>query len=101
MDLPEVNHINENKLDNRAENLEWCDRAYNVNFGGRTEQQKAKVSKSVVQLSTNDEVIAVFPSGIQAAREFQISSSAITACCRGNRKTAGGFKWKYEKEVDK
>lgn len=33
LNLPEINHINEVKADNRAENLEWCDRSYNVNFG--------------------------------------------------------------------
>ena len=30
--LPEINHINCIRNDNRAENLEWCDRAYNCNW---------------------------------------------------------------------
>ena len=29
--LPEVNHIDENKANNCATNLEWCTRSYNVN----------------------------------------------------------------------
>lgn len=30
--LPVVNHINENRADNRVENLEWCTQQYNVNY---------------------------------------------------------------------
>lgn len=31
--LPEVNHLDEDKSNNRVENLEWCDRSYNMNYG--------------------------------------------------------------------
>lgn len=30
---PEVNHIDEDKLNNEVYNLEWCDRNYNANYG--------------------------------------------------------------------
>lgn len=36
--LPEVNHIDENPSNNHVDNLEWCSREYNANFGTRTER---------------------------------------------------------------
>ena len=35
--LPEVNHKDENPINNSVNNLEWCSRKYNVNYGHRTE----------------------------------------------------------------
>lgn len=36
--LPQVNHIDEDKTNNRVENLEWCDAKYNVNYGSRIDR---------------------------------------------------------------
>lgn len=32
-----INHKNENKQDNRVENLEWCNNRYNVNYSKKSE----------------------------------------------------------------
>ena len=34
----EINHIDENKHNNHVDNLEWCDRKYNVNYGSRADK---------------------------------------------------------------
>jgi hypothetical protein len=36
--LKQVNHKDENKLNNSVSNLEWCDNKYNANYGTRTER---------------------------------------------------------------
>lgn len=42
--LPCVNHKNENKLDNRAENLEWCTHEYNMNYGTANNRRSKTMS---------------------------------------------------------
>lgn len=36
--LPQINHKDENKLNNNADNLEWCDATYNINYGTRNKK---------------------------------------------------------------
>lgn len=98
--LPEVNHIDEDKCNNKVSNLEWCDRAYNVTYGNGMDKRLNSVRKPVVQFSkTNGEPLAAYESASQAQRTTGIRSVSISECCRGIRKSAGGFKWQFAKEV--
>ena len=38
--LPQINHKNEDKTDNRVENLEWCDSYYNIHYGTTLERAR-------------------------------------------------------------
>lgn len=58
-----------------------------------------KTSIPIVQLSLDLEYINEFKGGAaEAERELKIAAQSINDCCRGKRKTAGGFKWTYKKE---
>ena len=92
--LPEVNHKDENKKNNYVENLEWCDRRYNVNYGSRNE----RVSKKILQYSKSGEFIREWQGAREVERVLGIDNSHINACCRGKQKSAYGFIWKYKEK---
>lgn len=51
--LPEVNHKDENKANNRADNLEWCTSSDNKVYGSRRERVARKVSNPNIRRSNN------------------------------------------------
>lgn len=55
-----------------------------------------KFSKSVLQLDLNNNIINRFSSASEAERYLNGRGSHIGCCCLGKRKTAYGYKWKYE-----
>lgn len=102
--LPEINHISEDKTDNRVENLEFCDRKYNINYGTHTQRvtQKlinGKTSKSIIQFDLNGNFVAEYPSLMEAERQTGCFESSICACCKGKRKTSSGYKWEYKERA--
>ena len=96
---PEVNHINEDKTDNRACNLEWCTRRDNCNHGTRNERMANGIakalSKPVGQYTRDGELVKIWPSAIEVQRQAGFSQGNISQVAKGNRKTAYGFIWKY------
>ena len=95
--LETVNHRDENKLNNRVENLEWMSLADNNRYGTHDLRSALAKEKPVSQLDRQGNVVRQFPSLKEAGRRTGISQSRICQVCQGRRryKTAGGYFWRY------
>lgn len=91
----QVNHKDENLLNNTVDNLEWCTASYNVNYGKRNEKaasknKNGKKSKAVICLETGE----IFPSQAEIRRQFGFCQSDISSCCK-RRGTSHGYSWRF------
>lgn len=94
----QINHKDENKFNNNANNWEWCDNQYNNTYNGKHN----KIAKAVIQRSKAGNEIARYKSIREAERKTGIKNITISRGCKGVYKTAGGYVWEYnltEKEV--
>lgn len=113
--LPQVNHKDENKKNNRADNLEWCSCSYNcrysINDARRAElrmralaytaangcpaarwarEHKAKAVVGIV----NGEVVCQFNTMQEAERITGISANSISKCVN-HRNNGHGYVYKH------
>lgn len=109
MNLPQVNHRDENKENNAVSNLEWCTARYNQNYGtckARIKETKKtrhyevkgnhKNERAVNQYDLNGNLIETYES-IKKARE-STGINNICYCAKGKFKQCGGYIWKYATE---
>lgn len=107
MDLPEVNHKDENKINNVVSNIEWCSRRYNVNYGSRNERAASArrndpARSKAVEASRYSDFRTIelrFASTMEAKRNGY-DRGGVSACCRGCYSTHRGnfYKglfWRY------
>lgn len=92
---PIVNHKDENKDINTKDNLEWCDASYSTNYGTRNTRVGRKNSKRVYQYD-DGELVGWYDSTKLAGKFLGISPTKIADCCRGEKKSAGGYRWTYD-----
>lgn len=106
--LPQINHKDENKSNNDVNNLEWCDRNYNLNYGTRKERiynnpnyienmKRLAESKSKAVRGTHVETgeVIEFESAFKAYKAGGFSNTCISRVCEGERKTHKGYTWEY------
>ena len=103
-DYPQVNHKDENKLNNSVSNLEWCTAVYNVNYGtgiarrvkGHTRTGSPKAEQPVRQIK-DGVVIGEYESIASAARACGIPESGIRRNLYGKSHTCHGCVWERVK----
>lgn len=111
LNLPQVNHIDENPRNNSVNNLEWCTAKYNMNYGNGAKMRHANtdyskpiykvvarengktVSIPVMMCDKKGNALKSFESAKEASRQTGISQCNILRVVHGNRKTAGGYIW--------
>ena len=99
--LEQVNHRDENKINNCINNLEFCDCKYNINYGSHNE----KVSSALTNHPSRSKAVEAskfpdfrtielhFPSTMEADRNGY-GQGAVSACCRGCFHYEGNNKYK-------
>ena len=95
----EINHKNENKLDNNVYNLEYCDTKYNCNYGTRVKRilkSKEHTFKSIIQKDKDNNIIKRWKNIIEIQQQTKFNKQGIYFCCEGKYKTSGGYIWEYE-----
>lgn len=92
--LPCINHINENKEDNRANNLEWCSYKYNNNYGNRTKKVVEKNSIKISQYDLDGNFVKDWNCINDAIRYY--NNYHICDVLNNKRNQASGFKWKLK-----
>lgn len=95
----EVNHIDENKENNKLSNLEYLTCKENNNYGNRIQKMSEKLlngkkSKAVIGISLDGKVIVEFPSISEAKRQGY--GSHISDVVNGKRNHSHGYIWKFK-----
>lgn len=107
LNLPCINHKDENRTNNRVDNLERCTVKYNTRYSlirrgivvkdkkPRTRKNTSRVNFRVIQLTLAGEIVRVWPNSCAVKHTNGWSDWSISECCRGKRKTAYGYIWRY------
>lgn len=98
----DINHIDENGLNNELSNLEYVSRSYNINWGSRNKRASSKQtnrkdrSKIVIQYNLDGSYVRQYQSIHEVQRLNGYAYQNIQKCCHNKAPYAYGFIWKFK-----
>ncbi len=90
-----VNHKDGVRYNNCVDNLEWVTVSENAKHAVDTGLRGKGKVRGVRQYSLDGMRMLDFPSVKEAAEETGAIASKISEVCLGNRRTAGGYQWRF------
>lgn len=100
-ELETVNHKDENKLNNKASNLEWMNIKDNTNYGTHNYRVAVSQGHPIVQLTLDGDYVNTYHSIGEAGRQTEIDRTGINKVILGKAYYSHNYCWCYEWEYQK
>lgn len=93
-ELPEINHLDEDKTNNNVSNLEWSTSSHNINWGTRNERVASKMERPIIMIRLSDKKETYFKSITEAERQGYSPRNDLYHKNK-RRLRHDGYCWKY------
>lgn len=101
--FPIINHKDENKSNNRYENLEWCTQKYNINYGNHMKRLKESYiangnNRPIDVYDKNGAFLKTFDCSNEVCKELGVHRRGLYLVCQGVAKSYKGYRFAFHGE---
>ena len=96
---PCVNHIDENKMNSNATNLEWVTEQENSNHATRNSRISEKKGKPVCEYDIDGKLVRIWKSAVAVSKIYPVAARSIHDPCTNKKGSCYGRQWRYYEDT--